>query len=133
VTYLKAEIKKMQYLDTPHVVHNPTLRKILGLPPIRENCVLIENLTIQVQKEEIISLVGPSGVGKSTLLRILAGLETQFEGRVNLGGEVIGSPSRRIQVVFQDKYASPDIHVGRGRGGWSVMPPQQRKSIAIRG
>jgi ABC-type nitrate/sulfonate/bicarbonate transport system ATPase subunit len=68
-------------------------------------------LTIDVQKEDVISLVGPSGVGKSTLLRILAGLETRFEGEVSLRGEATGSPSRRIQVVFQDNCLLPWLDV----------------------
>lgn len=111
MTYLKAEIKKMQYLDTPHIVQNRKLREHLGLSPIKENPVLIEGLTIEAEKEDVISLVGPSGIGKSTLLRILAGLETRFEGEVNLGGEAIRSPSRRIQVVFQDNCLLPWLDV----------------------
>ncbi len=111
MTYLKVEIKKMQYLDTPNFVQSAWLREFLGLPPIKHNRVVIEDLTIDVQKEDVISLVGPSGVGKSTLLRILAGLETRFEGEVSLRGEAIGSASRRIQVVFQDNCLLPWLDV----------------------
>jgi len=111
VTYLKAEIKKMQYPDTPYIVQNPTLRKFFRLPPIKKNPVLIEGLTIEAEKEDVISLVGPSGIGKSTLLRILAGLETRFVGNVNLGGEAITNSSRRIQVVFQDNCLLPWLDV----------------------
>ncbi len=111
MTYLEVKIDKMQYSDTPHFVQNRGLRKFLGLAPIKKNRVLIEDLAIHVEKEEVISFVGPSGVGKSTLLRILAGLETRFDGNVNLGGKSIKSPSRRIQVVFQDNCLLPWLDV----------------------
>jgi len=126
VTYLKVEIKKMQYLDTPHVVQSPALRAFFGLPRIKENRVLIEKLTIDVQKEDVISLVGPSGVGKSTLLRILAGLETRFDGEVSLVGEVIRSPSRRIQVVFQDNCLLPWLDV-EGNIAFAIKDQDQAK------
>lgn len=111
MTYLNVDIKKMQYTDPPHLVQNTLLRTLLGLPPIKGNCVVIEDLQIPIHKEEVISLVGPSGVGKTTLLRILAGLETRFEGRVALGDKPIKGPSRRIQVVFQDNCLLPWLDV----------------------
>jgi len=98
-------------MDTPHLVQNATLRGILGLNKIKSHPILIENLTVFVEKGEIVSLVGPSGVGKSTLLRILAGLETSFVGRVNLDGKAIKEPSRKIQIVFQNNYLLPWLDV----------------------
>ncbi len=127
MTYLEVKIDKMQYSDTPHFVQNSTLRNLLGLRPIDKNRVLIEDLTIQVEKEEVISLVGPSGVGKSTLLRILAGLETRFDGNVNLDGEAIESPSRRIQVVFQDNCLLPWLDV-EGNIAFAIKDEDQTTS-----
>jgi len=111
MTYLHVEIKKMQYLDTPHVIQSPSVRKFLGLPPIKENCVLIENLSIPVEKEEVVSLVGPSGVGKSTLLRILADWKLGSREGSILAATLFESPSRRIQVVFQDNCLLPWLDV----------------------
>lgn len=111
MTYLVVDIKKMQYSDSPHIVQNSFLRRLFGLSPIKQNCVVIDKLRIPIEKEDVISLVGPSGVGKTTLLRIVAGLETRFEGEVFLGGKRVEGPSRRIQVVFQDNCLLPWLNV----------------------
>src|SRR2546425_6263343 len=112
----------MQYLVTPH----GALREFLGFSVIKKNRVLIENLTIHVKKEDVISLVGLSGVGKSTLLRILAGLETRFVGKVSLVGEAIRSPSRRIQIVFQDNCLLPWLDV-EGNIAFAIKAEDQAK------
>ena len=64
--------------------------------------VLIENLSFAVRKGKVVSLVGPTGAGKSTLFRIIAGLEKRFNGHVTLQGKRIDSPVKDIQIVFQD-------------------------------
>lgn len=113
MTCLRAEVRTMQFADAPHVVRDPRLRKLFRLEPIEEHPPLIRNLTLQAEKSEVIFLLGPSGVGKSTLLRILAGLETQFDGDITLAGEAVKTPSRRIQVVFQDNSLLPWFDVER--------------------
>lgn len=55
---------------------------------------VLDNVSLTVGSGERIALVGPSGVGKSTLLRIISGLETQDNGTVNLH-------AKRIGMVFQ--------------------------------
>jgi len=107
----EASIERMQFSDTPHTLQSPKLRKLFRLQPIKQNPVLIQDLTLKAARGEIISLVGESGAGKTTLLRILAGLETQFVGHVKLGGECVKRPSRRIQIVFQDNKLLPWLNV----------------------
>jgi sulfonate transport system ATP-binding protein len=109
--HFEASIETMQFSDTPHAVRSPMLRKLLLLQPIKQDRVLIQNLTLNAASGEVISLVGASGAGKTTLLRILAGLETQFVGHVNLDGESVKMPSRKIQVVFQDNRLLPWLNV----------------------
>lgn len=111
MTYLDAEIRKMQFWDTPPFLKNARLRELLRLKSIEPPTVLINGLSIKADRGEIVSLVGPSGAGKSTLLRILAGLETNFVGEVNLGDKAINKPSRRIQIVFQNNYLLPWLDV----------------------
>ena len=49
----------------------------------------IKNVTLDVYKGEFVSLIGPSGCGKTTLLRLIAGLDGEYEGDIILEGKRI--------------------------------------------
>jgi len=55
-----------------------------------------------VKNGEFVCLVGPTGCGKTTLLRIVAGLEQPTRGAVFLDGQLIGAPSPDRGMVFQE-------------------------------
>lgn len=63
---------------------------------------ILEGLEFQVHEREFISLVGPSGVGKTTLLRCLSGQIPAAHGQVVVDGTAITSPHPDVAVVFQD-------------------------------
>ena len=63
---------------------------------------LIENLELGLAPQSVASLLGPSGIGKTTLLRIIAGLERRFDGQILLDMAEIAKPTRDVQLVFQD-------------------------------
>ena len=66
--------------------------------------VAVEDVSIDVQDGEFLVLVGPSGCGKSTTLRLVAGLETVTEGRIEIGDRVVNNvkpKDRGIAMVFQ--------------------------------
>ena len=63
---------------------------------------VLRNLSMRVDPGEIICIVGPSGVGKTTLLRCLSGLMPSSKGQVRVGDEVVTSPRPEIGIVFQD-------------------------------
>src|SRR5262245_43893040 len=68
------------------------------------------NLTIE--NGELLSLVGPSACGKSTLLRVIAGLELQSRGQVTIDGAVVDGirPSaRNLAMVFQSYALYPHL------------------------
>ncbi len=64
------------------------------------NLEVINDLSFQVSKDDIIGILGPSGVGKSTILKLIAGLEHKTSG------ELINN-SKRIGYVFQEPRLLP--------------------------
>ncbi|GLK62906.1 MULTISPECIES: ATP-binding cassette domain-containing protein [Paracoccus] len=60
---------------------------------------VLGTLTLSVTRGERLAILGPSGIGKSTLLRILAGLDRQYQGQLQ-GAE-------RLAMVFQEAVLLP--------------------------
>jgi NitT/TauT family transport system ATP-binding protein len=63
---------------------------------------VLENISLEVQDEEFVCILGSSGCGKTTLLRLIAGLDTAGSGRVILDGEEIRGTSPKVGMVFQE-------------------------------
>ncbi|WP_075293124.1 ABC transporter ATP-binding protein [Pararhizobium arenae] len=65
----------------------------------------LDDVSLDIAKEEFIAILGPSGSGKSTLLRLIAGLDRPTEGRVHFEGKDVTelAPHKRgIGMVFQE-------------------------------
>ena len=79
----------------------------------------VNNVTFNLEKEgEIICLLGPSGIGKTTVLRTIAGLEKIETGKIILKGKTISSSSfhmepekRNIALSFQENCLFPHYNV----------------------
>ncbi|QQN63917.1 ABC transporter ATP-binding protein [Bradyrhizobium diazoefficiens] len=63
---------------------------------------IIENLDLEVRPGEFLCIVGASGCGKTTALRLAAGLYRPTSGAVTFDGEPITAPRREVAIVFQD-------------------------------
>ncbi len=66
---------------------------------------IIKDISLESQDKEFIVLVGPSGSGKSTIIRIIAGLEGDFEGELKFAGEMVNdlaAKDRNLSMVFQN-------------------------------
>ena len=79
---------------------------------------VLHGIDFEVSAGEILCLLGPSGDGKTTLLRRVAGLEPLQAGRIELGSVVVGEPGRdlppedrRVGFVFQDYALFPHLTV----------------------
>jgi NitT/TauT family transport system ATP-binding protein len=71
---------------------------------------VIDSVSFIVEAGDFVCLLGPNGCGKTTLLRIIGGLEQPSRGTVTLGGEpVVGSGrhTRKVGVVFQEDRLLP--------------------------
>jgi peptide/nickel transport system ATP-binding protein len=82
----------------------------------RAELIAVDDVSFQLKSGVVTALVGGSGHGKSTIARILAGIETQTSGKILVDGVDASSPSfrekmwykSRVQMVFQDPYSSLD-------------------------
>ena len=71
----------------------------------------LSDINLTVQEGEIVSLIGGSGCGKTTLLRLVAGLDRESAGRIRLDGEVLSGPHPDVGIVFQEPRLLPWLSV----------------------
>jgi multiple sugar transport system ATP-binding protein len=75
---------------------------------------VLKGINLEIGSGEFTVLVGPSGCGKSTLLNIIAGLERQSSGSIQIGGHVVDDvppKDRDIAMVFQSYALYPSMTV----------------------
>lgn len=63
---------------------------------------IIADLTFTVSAGEVVSIVGPSGIGKTTLLKCLTGLQSISSGSARIDGKQIDGPPEEMALVFQE-------------------------------
>jgi putrescine transport system ATP-binding protein len=88
--------------------------EIKGITKKFGDFVAVDRINLKIQKNEIFCLLGGSGCGKTTLLRIIAGLETPTEGRVLIDGvDVTDIPpyERPMNMMFQSYAIFPHMSV----------------------
>lgn len=68
---------------------------------------IIENVSLRVERGEIVSLLGVSGVGKTTLFNILSGLEMPESGEVYLEGECVTGTAGKVGYMQQSDLLLP--------------------------
>lgn len=68
---------------------------------------VLSDFSVRLRAGEVLAVLGFSGAGKSSLLRVLAGLQAPDAGRVYVGGKRLTAPHPRVGVVFQDPCLLP--------------------------
>ncbi len=74
----------------------------------------VDNVSLDIQQGEIFALLGSSGCGKTTLLRMLAGFDSPSSGRITLGGQDLAGLApyeRPINMMFQSYALFPHLSV----------------------
>ncbi|WP_286034185.1 ABC transporter ATP-binding protein [Fusobacterium necrogenes] len=68
---------------------------------------VLKNINFEVKKGEIFSIIGQSGVGKSTIGKIILGIERESSGEIKFLGKSLSEREKKdIQMIFQDPYSS---------------------------
>jgi multiple sugar transport system ATP-binding protein len=74
----------------------------------------VDRVSFMTEYREFLAVVGPTGCGKTTLLRLIAGLERVNEGHIYIHGQCVDRErpaNRRVRMVFQDNALWPHMRV----------------------
>lgn len=83
----------------------------LGYERNGQTKTILQEVNFEVDNGTLTSILGPSGVGKSSLLRVIAGLDKPLSGNVALFGERINQPHPDVGFVFQSATLLPWLSV----------------------
>jgi NitT/TauT family transport system ATP-binding protein len=93
--------------------------------------LVLDHLDFTLRDGEVVAILGKSGSGKSTFLRILAGLVAPSEGTVEYRGDVVTEPVRGIAMVFQSYALFPWLtvlgNVELGLEALGISGPERRR------
>lgn len=88
----------------------------IGYRSKKQETAIASNITVSLEKGKLISLIGANGIGKSTLLRTLTGIQQPLWGKVFLDGKEIGSYpslelSQKLSLVLTEKLPAGNLTV----------------------
>ena len=76
-----------------------------------EELSVLDDISFEVSKGEVICIIGSSGCGKSTLLRTMAGLDAEYDGEVLIEDKLIKAPDKKRGFVYQEARLFPWLTV----------------------
>jgi sulfonate transport system ATP-binding protein len=114
--------------DQPGTVNIEIVHKVFS--GSKGTLLALKDILLTINPGEFVCIVGGSGCGKTTLLRIVAGLETEYAGTVFLDDEKLLGTGLDRGVVFQEhrllSWLTVRDNVGFGLAG---LPPEERRDI----
>lgn len=88
--------------------------KLENLKKVYDGVTILENINLDIEDGEIISILGPSGCGKTTLLNLILGIAEADGGKIFFNGQDITKvpmEKRGFNIVFQDYALFPNLNV----------------------
>ena len=86
------------YIEIDHLCKRVVARDTDG---VRRERVILDDITLSIDRGEFVCLLGFSGCGKSTLLNLLAGFDQPTSGRITVDGQPVTRPSSSRVMIFQ--------------------------------
>ena len=129
-------------VDAAVAAQAPTGRSLLEISHVRQaytkgagaELLVLEDINLDLRGNEIVGLLGRSGSGKSSLLRIIAGLSRPVSGELRWRGRPVNGPSQGIAMVFQSFALFPwltvleNVEIGLEPLG---VPAAERRSRSV--
>ena len=91
----------------------------------------LRDIQVRAEEGEIVAILGGSGCGKTTLLRLIAGLDQATGGTIAVDGEVLRGTHPAISAVFQEPRLLPwlDVAANIGFGGQRLAQGERRRRV----
>jgi ABC-type Fe3+/spermidine/putrescine transport system ATPase subunit len=129
---MKAKETLIPKREEPEPTRPAAAASVVGLSKRFGKASVLENISFDVAEGEVLVLLGASGSGKTTILRIIAGLEMPYTGKVILHGrDVTELPARErgVGVIFQSYALFPKMTVEKNIGYGLRIRKRKRKEI----
>ena len=131
---MKAKETLISKSDQPAPASAPpaAAARVIGISKRFGKTSVLENISFDVAEGEVLVLLGASGSGKTTILRVIAGLEMPYTGKVILHGkDVTELPARErgVGVIFQSYALFPKMTVEKNIGYGLRIRKRKRKEI----
>lgn len=105
----------MSALETVYQANTQTVPAMIELKGVSKEFIkpsgdvhsVLRDINLQIPKGEFVSIVGPTGCGKSTTLSLIAGFEPSTKGEVYISGQKLEETNQRAACVFQTENAFP--------------------------
>jgi sulfonate transport system ATP-binding protein len=99
---------------------------------IKGSCIeVLKDVSLEVKNGEFISLIGSSGCGKSTILKLITNLEDPTDGEILIEEEQVKRPSPKVSMIFQESRLFPWLTTEENIAFTipKEVPPKERREI----
>lgn len=128
----KERLIEVQRTSASDTSSPPKAASVIGVSKRFGTTSILENISFDVAEGEALVLLGASGSGKTTILRIIAGLDQPYTGKIVLHGkDVTELPARErgVGVIFQSYALFPKMTVEKNIGYGLRIRKRKRKEI----